>query len=88
MRCKKLDQDKTFEILDQTVAETNIAVFVISYEESVAYFKRLENLEKIRCGHFTSCKLISPNKTKFAKSSQPTTELVVSLIVNHLKDKI
>jgi hypothetical protein len=28
--------------------ESSIDIFEISYEESVSYFKRLENLEKIR----------------------------------------
>jgi hypothetical protein len=32
---------------------------------------------------FTSCKPFSSNKTKLAKSSHPTTELVVNLIVNN-----
>jgi hypothetical protein len=27
----------------------NIDIFEMSYEESVSYFKRLENLEKIKC---------------------------------------
>jgi hypothetical protein len=51
-----LDQDEIIEILDQSKApewheamvNANIDIFEISYEESVSYFKRLENLEKIR----------------------------------------
>jgi hypothetical protein len=54
---KQLDQDETIEILDQAKASewhevmvnANIDNFEMSYEESVTYFKRLENLEKIRC---------------------------------------
>jgi hypothetical protein len=55
---KQLDQDEITEILDQAMAgypewhevmvNTNIDIFQMSYEESVSYFKRLENLEKIR----------------------------------------
>jgi hypothetical protein len=60
---KQLDQDQIIEILDQAKASdpkalnpewhevmvnVNIDVFEISYEESVSYFKCLENLEKIR----------------------------------------
>jgi hypothetical protein len=56
---KQLDQDEIIEILDQTKARdsewyeamvnANIDIFEMSYEESVSYFKRLENLEKIKC---------------------------------------
>jgi hypothetical protein len=55
---KQLDQDEIIEILDQaktrypewheTMVNANIDIFEMSYEESVSYFKRLENLEKIR----------------------------------------
>jgi hypothetical protein len=55
---KQLDQDKIIEILDQVKAvdlewheamvNANIDIFEMTYEESVSYFKRLENLEKIR----------------------------------------
>jgi hypothetical protein len=55
---KQLDQDEIFEILDQAKAwdpewheamvNANIDIFEMTYEESVSYFKRLENLEKIR----------------------------------------
>jgi hypothetical protein len=55
---KQLDQVEIIEILDQAKAcnpqwheamvNANIDIFVMSYEESVAYFKRLENLEKTR----------------------------------------
>ena len=52
---KQLDQDEIIEILDQAKAPewheamvaANIDIFEMSYEESVSYFKRLENLEKI-----------------------------------------
>jgi hypothetical protein len=55
---KQLDQDEIIEILDQTKARdpewqeamvnANIDIFEMTYEESVSYFKCLENLEKIR----------------------------------------
>jgi hypothetical protein len=55
---KQLDQDEIIEILDQAKAvapewheamvNANIDIFEMTYEESVSYFKRLENLEKIR----------------------------------------
>jgi hypothetical protein len=55
---KQLDQDEIIEILDQAKAvapewheamvNAIIDIFEISYEESVSYFKHLENFEKIR----------------------------------------
>jgi hypothetical protein len=55
---KQLDQDEIIEILDQAKARhpewhesmvnAIIDIFEVTYEESVSYFKRLENLEKIR----------------------------------------
>jgi hypothetical protein len=55
---KQLDQDEIIEILDQAkptdpewheaTVDASIDIFEISYEESVSYFKRLKNLEKIR----------------------------------------
>jgi hypothetical protein len=55
---KQLDQDEFIEILDQAkacnpewheaIVNANIDIFEMSYEESVSFFKRLENLEKIR----------------------------------------
>jgi hypothetical protein len=53
---KQLDQDEIIEILDQAMAPVwqsamiaaNIDTFEISFEDYVAYFKRLENLEKIK----------------------------------------
>jgi hypothetical protein len=55
---KQLDQDEIIEILHQTKARdpewheamvnANIDIFEMTYEESVSYFKSLENLEKIR----------------------------------------
>jgi hypothetical protein len=54
-----LDQDEIIEILDhakacnpewhEAMVNANNEIFEMSYEESVSYFKRLENLEKIRC---------------------------------------
>jgi hypothetical protein len=55
---KQLDQDEIIEILDQAkarypewhkaIVNASIDIFEMSYEESVSYFKHLENLEKIR----------------------------------------
>jgi hypothetical protein len=53
---KQFDQDEIIEILDQAKASewheamvnANIDIFEMSHEEYVSYFKRLENLEKIR----------------------------------------
>jgi hypothetical protein len=52
---KQLDQDEIIEILDQeksgypewheAMVNANIDIFEMSYEDSVSYFKRLENLE-------------------------------------------
>jgi hypothetical protein len=55
---KQLDQDEIIEFLNQAKARnpewhealvnSNIKNFEMTYEESVTYFKHLENLEKIR----------------------------------------
>jgi hypothetical protein len=53
---KQLDQGEIIEMLDQgkapelheAMVNANIDIFEMTYEESVSYFKRLENLEKIR----------------------------------------
>jgi hypothetical protein len=55
---KQLDHDEIIEIFHQTkarypewhevMANNNAQIFEMSYEKSVSYFKRLENLEKIR----------------------------------------
>jgi hypothetical protein len=55
---KQLDQDEIIESLDQAktwspewheaMVNSNIDIFEMTYEESVSYFKLLENLEKIR----------------------------------------
>jgi hypothetical protein len=53
---KQLDKDDIIEILNQAkapewheaIVNANIEIFEMTYEESVSYFKRLENLEKIR----------------------------------------
>jgi hypothetical protein len=55
---KQLDQYEIIEILDQAKAvdpewheamvNANIDILEMSYEESLSYFKHLENLEKIR----------------------------------------
>jgi hypothetical protein len=52
---KQLDQDEIIEILEprdyewhEAMVNANIDIFEMSYQESVSYFKHLENLEKIR----------------------------------------
>jgi hypothetical protein len=55
---KQLDQHEIIEILDQAkdvdpewheaMVNANIDIFEMSHEESVSYFKCLENLEKIK----------------------------------------
>jgi hypothetical protein len=53
---KQLDQDEIIDNLDQakaaewheTMVNANIDIFEMTYEESVSYFKSLENLEEIR----------------------------------------
>jgi hypothetical protein len=55
---KQLDQDEIIETLDQAKARdpewhegmvnADIDIFEMTYKKSVSYFKRLENLEKIR----------------------------------------
>jgi hypothetical protein len=55
---KQLDQDEIIEILDQAKAmgpecheaglKFSINIFEMSFEKDFSYFKRLENLDKIR----------------------------------------
>jgi hypothetical protein len=53
---KQLDQDEIIEIQNQvrslawheTMVNANIDIFEMYYEESVSYFKRSENLKKIK----------------------------------------
>jgi hypothetical protein len=53
---KQLDQAKIIEILDQAkapewhaaIVSANIKIILMTDKDSVAYFKRLENLKKIR----------------------------------------
>jgi hypothetical protein len=71
---KQLDQDEIIEILDQAKARNpewheamvnaNIDIFEMCDEESVSYFKRLENLENIRCTNGPNpSSLLVDNKT-------------------------
>jgi hypothetical protein len=76
---KQLDQDEIIEILDQAKApewheamvNVKIDIFEMSYEESVSYFKRLENLEKIRRtnGPYPSSLPVDNKKTVSVTSS-------------------
>jgi hypothetical protein len=73
---KQLDQDEIIEILDQdkasewheTMVAANIDIFWISYEESVSYFKRLDNFEKIRRTNDPAPTLPVDNKKHVASS--------------------
>jgi hypothetical protein len=86
---KQLDQDKIIEILDQAKAmdpewheamvNANIDIFEMSYEESVSYIKRLENLEKIR-------RTNSPNPSSLPVDNKKTAS-VTSSVVKSSKSK-
>jgi hypothetical protein len=74
---KQMDQDEIIEILDQAKAPewhaamvaANINIFSMTYEESVSYFMRLENLEKIKRTNGVAPTLPVDNKRKVASSS-------------------
>ena len=74
---KQLDQDEIIEILDQAKAPewhaamvaANIDIFSMSYEESVSYFKRLENLEKLKQTNGMAPALPVDNKKNITSSS-------------------
>ena len=74
---KQLDQDEIIEILDQAkspewhaaMVAANIDIFSMTYEESVSYFKRLENLEKIRRTNGPSPALPVDNKKTVTSGS-------------------
>jgi hypothetical protein len=84
---KQLDQDEIIENLDQAKAwnsewheammNTNIDIFEMTYEESVSYFKHLENLEKIR-------RTNSPNPSSLpVDNKKPVTSSVGNSTKNH-----
>jgi hypothetical protein len=56
--------------LHEAIIDTNIVYFEMSYEESVSYFKCLENLEKIRRtnGPSPASLLVDNQKSKFVTS--------------------
>jgi hypothetical protein len=61
------------------MVNANIDIFEMSYEESVSYFKRLENLEKIGCTN-------GPNPTSLpigSKKRVSVTSSVVKSSKNH-----
>jgi hypothetical protein len=76
---KQLDQDKIIEILDQAKAldpewheamvNANIDIFEMTYEESVSFFKHLENLEKIRRTNGPNPSSLPANNKKSVSSS-------------------
>jgi hypothetical protein len=75
---KQLDQDEIIEILDQAKAmdpewheamvNANTDIFEMTHKESVSYFKRLENLEKIRC-------INNPNPSSVDKKKSVTSSV-------------
>jgi hypothetical protein len=79
---KQLDQDEIIEILDQAKAwppewykamvNANIDIYEMTYEESVSYFKRLENLEKIR-------RTNGPNPSSLPVDNKKTVSVISSL---------
>jgi hypothetical protein len=84
---KQLDQDDIIEILDQSKARyhewheamvnANPDIFEMTYEESVSYFKRLENLEKIR-------RTNGPNPSSLpVDNTKPVTSSVGKSSKNH-----
>jgi hypothetical protein len=85
---KQLDQDEIIEILDQAKAmdpewheamvNANINIFEMSYEESVSYIKRLENLEKIKHTN-------GPNPSSLPVDNKKTAS-VTSSVVKSSKD--
>jgi hypothetical protein len=74
---KQLDQDEIIEILDQVkapewyeaIVNVNIDIFEMSYEKSVSYFKRLENLEKIRHTNGPNPSSLQVDNKKYVNSS-------------------
>jgi hypothetical protein len=74
---KHLDQDEIIEILDQAKApernelmvNANIDTFEMSYEESVSYFKHLENLENTRRTNGTNPSSLPVDNKKSVTSS-------------------
>jgi hypothetical protein len=73
---KKLDQDEIIEVLDQAkgpewhevIVNANIDICEISDEESVSYFKGLENLEKIKRTNGPNPSLLSVDNKKAVTS--------------------
>jgi hypothetical protein len=84
---KQLDQDEISEILDEAktrnpewheaMVNANIDIFEMTYEESVFYFKHLDNLEKIRHTN-------SPNpSSQPIDNKKPVTSSVSKSSKNH-----
>jgi hypothetical protein len=76
---KQLYQDEIIELFDQANAcdsewheamvNANIDIFEMSYEESISYFKRFENLKKIRRTNGPNLSLIPVDDKKSVTSS-------------------
>jgi hypothetical protein len=89
---KQLDQDEIIEILDQAKAwdpewheamvKSNIDIFEMTYEESVSYFKCLENLEKIRRTNGPNPSSLPVDNKKSVTSSVGTTRLIAEQLPN------
>jgi hypothetical protein len=84
---KQLDQFEIIEFLNQAkawdpewheaIVNSNIDIFEINKEESVSYFKSLENLEEMRCSNV-------PNPSSLpVYSKKPVTSSVGKSSKNH-----
>jgi hypothetical protein len=74
---KQLDQDEIIEILDQAKAPKCyeamvLKIFEMSYEESVSYFRRLENFEKIK-------RTNGPNPSSLPVDSKKRASVTISV---------
>jgi hypothetical protein len=73
----QLDQDEIIGILDQSKSPewheamilANIDIFEMNYEETISYFKRLENLEKIRLTNGPAPNITTVDNKKSVPSS-------------------
>jgi hypothetical protein len=86
---KQLDEYEILEILDQAKAldpewheamvNANIGIFEMSHEESVSYFKRFKNLEKIR-------RTNGPNPSSLPVDNENTVSVTSSVVGNFSKN--
>jgi hypothetical protein len=70
---KQLDQAKTWDPeWHEAIVNATIDIFEMSYEESVSYFKRLENLENIR-------RTNGPNPSSLPVDNKKRVSVTISL---------